>query len=469
MKNLNERQKNMDMSISRVKIVACVMLMLFAAKSYSQTELPTQNDFMIRFVEKDELTFVTSKSTKILSVALMVGSKAYNANRIYVVGGNIILGNGTTLKMGSSFTMESATKDGVITIPAGTTIAVSEFKVPAGDDVTRARFVTGSNLFYYNIVVTVPKLTTSVSNVTLPGNRSRMLFQIDSNRDWDIISDEDWVTTSPTSNYYTNISRDNTFVYIMADANTGADSRTARLTVRGNGQTDCRIYITQLAAPDASIIEGFRTNANGRGEIIFGLSNTIGRNYLTLSGSFEVQLPAGFVLDESRTRMQLLESRHDLTITNIGANRWLIDIKQTEPGLDAYEDGNVWNPIMNIAILADAGVAKGAYEVAVENISITMSDGTEVKRPLLTTTINVNEVVTSNASIDELPLRAYFTGNMLTIESRQTEAIEIFSITGVQLYSGLKNEHVMTIPFPSSKGTIYIIKGSKSGTIKVVR
>jgi hypothetical protein len=66
-------------------------------------------------------------------------------------------------------------------------------------------------------------------------------------------------------------------------------------------------------------------------------------------------------------------------------------------------------------------------------------------------------------------INAYFVGDLLKIESSQSESIAIYSTTGIQLYSTEKNTGLIEIPFPSQKGSIYIVKGSESGTVKVVK
>ena len=63
---------------------------------------------------------------------------------------------------------------------------------------------------------------------------------------------------------------------------------------------------------------------------------------------------------------------------------------------------------------------------------------------------------------------AYFVDNTLKIESSNMELINIYSATGVQFYSIMKDAGLIEIPLKSLRG-MFIIKGSKSGVIKVVR
>jgi len=58
---------------------------------------------------------------------------------------------------------------------------------------------------------------------------------------------------------------------------------------------------------------------------------------------------------------------------------------------------------------------------------------------------------------------------MIRVESTKTEMITIYSTVGIQRYSVKKDAGLIDIPVSSLPGSIYIVKGSKSGTIKVMR
>jgi len=73
-------------------------------------------------------------------------------------------------------------------------------------------------------------------------------------------------------------------------------------------------------------------------------------------------------------------------------------------------------------------------------------------------------VVISNPS-----LYAFITHNVLKVESPQAEKITIYSAKGTQLYSTTKSAGMIEIPVSSLHGSVLIIKGSVSGTVKVVK
>jgi len=79
----------------------------------------------------------------------------------------------------------------------------------------------------------------------------------------------------------------------------------------------------------------------------------------------------------------------------------------------------------------------------------------------------VDDAPTAIKTVDNSSFHACFFDNAIRIESPHAELISIYSITGKLLYSGKKNEGIIEIPFTPIQG-VYIIKGSVSGTIKVI-
>ena len=64
---------------------------------------------------------------------------------------------------------------------------------------------------------------------------------------------------------------------------------------------------------------------------------------------------------------------------------------------------------------------------------------------------------------------ARFVGDVLRIESPQAESVTVYSISGVQLYSSMKNAGITDVTLPSQNGSIFIVKGSVSGIVKVLK
>ena len=81
----------------------------------------------------------------------------------------------------------------------------------------------------------------------------------------------------------------------------------------------------------------------------------------------------------------------------------------------------------------------------------------------------IEQAPTSVVNINNSSFHAYITNNVLKVESSQAEKITVYSAKGVLLYTALKSAGENDIPVSVLRGSVYIIKGSVSGTIKVVR
>jgi len=202
--------------------------------------------------------------------------------------------------------------------------------------------------------------------------------------------------------------------------------------------------------------------ADGKGAIELSLSIP---SDATLTGSFEIQFMEGMTLDEELTVLSpALSGSFFLTFTYEGNNTWLIEIKPN--ALKSSKDIE-YQKIMKIAYTVSDNVSEGKYEVAIKNLDFIQDDGTPIKEDLLTVPINVDWVATSIENIDNSSFYAYFINSTLTIKSSHAETITIYSATGVRLYSTKKNAGMIEIPFSSIRGSVFIIKGSLSGTIKI--
>jgi len=309
-----------------------------------------------------------------------------------------------------------------------------------------------------------PFLTTSLNALGFTADGGEQSFSISSNVTWTVTvpnNSKSWLTIAPASG-----SNDG-MVTVTVDANKAATQRTAAITVSGTGVATQTINVTQAAKKDTPVVipnENKPVGKDGKGTIDLSLSVPTGA---TVTGSFEIQFPEGMTLDEELTTLSVeLSGNFNLTFSYLGNNTWLITIRS-----NALRSSTVteYQKIMDIAYTVDNSVPQGTYEATITNLDFTMSDGVPIEEDLLTVPINVERVVTAINTADNTSFHAYFANNLLKVESSHAELISIYSITGVQLYSVKKNVGGIEIPISSLRGSVYIIKGSVSGTIKVVK
>ena len=207
-----------------------------------------------------------------------------------------------------------------------------------------------------------------------------------------------------------------------------------------------------------------QVGSDGKGTISLNLSIP---SDVTLTGSFEIQFPEGMKLNEQLTVLSLeLSGNFYLAFSYKGDNTWLIEIKSNAMRSSKESE---YQKIMDIAYTVDENLPKGAYEAIITNLDFLLNDGTSIKEDLLTVQISVERYGAAIENIGNTSFHAYFINNMLRIESTYVETITIYSAAGVRLYSLKKDAGSMDVPVSSLPGSVYIIKGSVSGTIKLIK
>ena len=292
-------------------------------------------------------------------------------------------------------------------------------------------------------------------NFTASGGQGN--FTIKSNTNWNVVSsDSTWIKLSPISG-----SNDSTTVIVTTIANPDTIQRTATITAYGTGVAPQTINVTQTLLMFSN---GTQTGStDGIGTI--SLNQSIPSN-TTLTGSFKITFPAGIALRESSTVLSPeLSGNFYPVFTDEGNNTWLIEIKSM--ALNSFTAPKHTN-IMAIGYTVADSVSKGTYDALIKNIDFLQDNGTSIKEDLLTASINVT-TPTSIDNIGNTLFRAHFINKMLKIESSQAEMITIYSAAGVRLYSTKKNVGTIEIPGSSIPCSVFIVKGSVSGTIKVVK
>ena len=246
----------------------------------------------------------------------------------------------------------------------------------------------------------------------------------------------------------------------LITAKTAGTATVTATTEDGNKTATCAVTVKDISVdvPDDNQPVG------GDGKGTFSLNLTIPSD-ATLTGSFEIQFPEGMTPDLALTVLASeLAGNFNLSFTFKGNNTWLVTIAAN--GLRG-STATQYRKIIDIAYTVADNVPKGNYNASIKNLDFLLDNGTPIKKDLITVPISVERSGTAIENVDKTRFYAYFINKMLMIESAQAETITIYSVTGVQFYSTKKEAGTIELPFSSISGSVYIIKGSKSGTIKV--
>ena len=203
---------------------------------------------------------------------------------------------------------------------------------------------------------------------------------------------------------------------------------------------------------------------NGKGTI--ALSLTIPSD-ATLTGSFEIQFPDGMTPDIALCVLAPeLAGSFTLSFTSEGNNTWLITI--SAKGLKSSQ-AIEYRKIMDIAYQVADTVASGSYEATIRNLDFALDNGTSIQEDSLTIPITVSGSMTAIDNVRNTSFYVSVINQKMKVVSPNNELITIYSVKGDVLYSTMKNSGPIEIPVSSLHGSVVIIKGSVSGTIKVVR
>jgi len=221
-----------------------------------------------------------------------------------------------------------------------------------------------------------------------------------------------------------------------------------------------------MTYPDSpSIIAGEEkpAGADGKGTVSLNLAVP---SDATLTGSFDIQFPAGMTLDQDLTALSTeLSGNSTLSISPKENNIWQIQIGNN--GLRSATTVE-YRKIIDIAYKVDQTVANGKYEALITNLDFTLSDDTKIQEASLPVTITVDNTITGILELQAETL-VYLNNGTLHIQSPVAETVQVYSTSGVLLYNIQKPAGKANFPLNELKGSVLIVKGSSGWVKKIVK
>jgi len=167
---------------------------------------------------------------------------------------------------------------------------------------------------------------------------------------------------------------------------------------------------------------------DGKGSIDFSLeiSGDVG-----ITGSFNIQLPEGYTLDEATTFLsETLAELFKLVITLAGDNTWRIEIVAND--LRSSHSLPEYTKIMTIGYIVDESVENGSYEIELTDINMQLEDGTSIEEESIIVTTEVDRDLTSISTTAANNIHVYSTqGNIIVENAPVGETIHIYNVSGV--------------------------------------
>ena len=294
-------------------------------------------------------------------------------------------------------------------------------------------------------------------NVKEYGNES---FRITTSKDWTVSCQSDWILFIENSG---NTDKETTVIFnFYVQQNSTSEARTAEIKVSSGGITKT-VTVTQNAASEKKIIATPSKPADNKGTIDLSLDFPSDK---TLTGVFTVTMPDGFILDKENTVLsQELQHNHSLVISDKEKGVWTLNIS---PKTSTRSSSNTtYTKIVEIAYIIEDNAAAGLYNVIISNLEFTTSDNTTIKEDDISVGVTHTSSV-GNLSVNDAVKVTYY-NNTLYINSPQGERVNIYSMTGMLVFSQQKPEGEIKYNISELSTGVIIVKGSSGWVEKLIK
>lgn len=186
-------------------------------------------------------------------------------------------------------------------------------------------------------------------------------------------------------------------------------------------------------------------------------------------GSFVIDLPEGFVLDQKNTKLTVDFNQFELVITKQPANSWRLEIKAKTKAFLAMQEQSQEGPavLAHIAYLVDETLKRDKYDITLNNIQFTTPGNSIIPEPEMIVSVQLNRWATSTESIGSQAAKVVCENQVLIIDSPVSESIEIYSVAGFKVYQGIKPVGQVTVNLSHLPGNVIIVKGGNSWVKKI--
>ena len=416
-----------------------------------------------------------SVSAASLSLDAGSGSKTFDitsSNVAWTVSSSAAWATVNPVSGSGNATVSVSATANTATSPRTATITIT------GGDITKTVTVTQAKA---GDTPVAPTLDVSVTTLDFGAESGSKTVNVTSNVAWSVSSTEQWATTSLI------YGSGNATITVYALENTTNSSRTATITVTSGSLTKT-IKVTQAKAGGSNnnnndepatppttpttpitppqddptdIIATPSQPSGNKGEV--GLSLNIPSDK-SMTGEFTVTMPVGFNLDKSKTTLaQELQSGHSLEISDKATGVWSFQIKSKVSARSASDA--TYRKIVDIAYTIEDNTAIGNYKITISDLNFVMEDNTKIEEDDLNVSIPYTSV---GNDFMEGAVKVSYYNNTLSVSSPYSERIEVYSITGVQIFNQQKAEGEVKYNIENLPAGIIIVKGSSGWVEKIL-
>jgi len=183
--------------------------------------------------------------------------------------------------------------------------------------------------------------------------------------------------------------------------------------------------------------------------------------------TFTLTLPNGFILSIPLSALaENLFSKYDLTISYLDGNKWRFLIAPKLTTTSTYAAVDELLELVNVFYTVDNTVPSGEYELKINDLELTMDDGTEIREQEIIIPVTYTEPVSNELITDGVLV--YYSNGVLKVSSSESETIELISLSGNLLLQTTKPAGAANIANRALHKGIYIVRGSSGWVKKLV-
>jgi uncharacterized protein YjdB len=396
---------------------------------------------------------VVNTSVPVSGVTLNTSTQSLAVGQTFLLTATVSPANATNnaVTWSSSDTLVAEVNaSGLVTAKAAGTATIT---VTTADGGKKATCVIESSGDIGAITVGLSVLPTFIDFEAAGGTKTVTVSA--TNVSWTVVSDVSWLTLSPSSG--SNSAPKEYTVTVTATPNDSRNDRSATIILTG-GNIIQTISVTQDAVAGQGVAVYPANPVNQRGTITLSL---LLPSDATSTGSFVVTLPHGFYLDINGSALSNeLAAVCLLSMTPQGNESWLFKISLNT----SRHSVATYRKIMDIAYTTDESVNIGSHEARITDLVLTLSDGTVIREDEIK--VDLTATPTGILAPDQ-EVKVFAYNGVLTVNTPAAERIDIYSFTGIPVFSAPKTEGTAIFIIGNLHEKTLIVRGSSGWVRKI--
>ena len=185
----------------------------------------------------------------------------------------------------------------------------------------------------------------------------------------------------------------------------------------------------------------------------------------SITGEFTITMPDGFNLDKAKTVLaQELKNNHTLEISDKAKGVWTLKITPATNARNSSENNS--RKIADIAYTVENSIVTGNYDITISDLEFVLNDNTTIIDDDIK--VNVSYSTVGNSYVENTA-KVTLLNNTLTINSPNSERVDVYSMSGMLIFSKQKPEGEVKYQINGFSNGVIVVKGSSGWIEKIAK